>query len=139
MQMQSAFDPKNPNGQFDGIFILCVATVAINKGDVVVMDTAATGNDLGVKVTTTVTAAIITVVGIAMETAAAGGVVRVMWFGVFDNANCAAGIAAGDDLATSTTAGRLGAPAATAVVGGNIGVALAASASNLVKIFVKHG
>lgn len=75
-------------------------------------------------------------IGIAQATAASGGDVQVVTFGLAENVPANGAVAAGDILKRSgTTAGAVAATA-TPAAGEAIGVAINASASNVVNVWV---
>ncbi len=109
-----------------------VAGVAINEGDVVVIDPAdPTGNT----VTTTTTAGSKFVYGVATATVSAGSIVYVARPPSVVSVNVAATVTQGDLIGTSTTAGQ---GAATTAVGAVIGVALTAAANNRATVRLKE-
>jgi hypothetical protein len=76
------------------------------------------------------------VIGFAQKAAASGATVNVILNGHVENVPAAGAVAAGDVLKRSTTTAGYVSATATPGVGEAIGVAIAASASNVVDIFV---
>lgn len=116
------------------------ASTAITKGDWVSLDTAKTGADRVLFVSTIDTsggaiALGVPVVGVALETVAIGAQVRVVIAGYVKEANVATGTAAGIALSLDTTnSGR--AVAADAANVNIAGISLAVAAANVAPCFV---
>lgn len=76
------------------------------------------------------------VVGIAQDAAPAGGVCMVIVMGIAEDVPCNGAVAAGDTLKRSVTTSGSVATSASPAVGELIGVAMNASASNVVDVWV---
>lgn len=78
-------------------------------------------------------------IGVAAHTAASGSVASVILHGIAENVPCNGAVAAGDLLKRSVTTAGYVAATATPAAGEVIGVAIAASSSNTVDVWVTPG
>lgn len=136
MQFQK---PHEGAGVFESIWGTFRADAAITVGQLVMLDVASSGDDLGMDVIPS-TADAEYLVGVALETVANGELVRVQTYGINKNVVTDGGVSAGNYIESDANGAAdtaATAPIATAGLYNKLGIALATDVGTVGIVFIK--